>query len=559
MEFEDSGRYKQVVLRLRWLTVIITSYLILFGRAIGSPGFFPSLVIFFYLLSNVCAYFIPASYFLKIWFFYILLLFDTSMVSLGIYITSQFDTDFYLVYFLIILLASVARSLRLLMVNAMVICGVYGWFLWTKGWHSRPLEEGILLRVPFIFIMNLFYGFLIQGYESRTKKIKGELRQVEQEAQRYRQIVESAHDAVVILDEANRIRFFNRRFLDLTQYGPEELRGENFGRIGEVEKIIDQVLNSDNGIQVREMEIFQKTGEKRRVEVSASKIPLSPEREDTIIYLKDVTERKRLEESFIQSEKMRALGEMAAGVAHHLNNVLSAILGRAQLLQLLLKKEEKESLIPELVEKELRVIEEASKEGSRTIKKIQEFSRPRTRSPSFILINMNELLREAIELARTRIKDESEEKGIAIEVRIEEEDGCWVLGNPEELEEVILNLLFNSIDAMPGGGVITIKTRKKGDCVSVEINDSGIGIPSSIRHRIFDPFFTTKGVKRSGLGLSVSYGIIRRHGGEIEVESEEGVGTTFTIKLPSSKVEELPLEEGKKAEGGGALDEYPCD
>jgi len=554
MEFEDSKRYKQIVLRLRWLTIIITSYLILFGRGVGSLELLPSLVILFYLFSNVCAYFLPESYFMKVLFFYILLLFDTFMVSLGIYITSQFDTDFYLVYFLIILVASIARSFRLLMVNALVICGIYGWLLWTRGWHSRPLEEGILLRVPFLFIMNLFYGFLIQSYERRAKKIKGELRQVEEEAQRYRQIVESAHDAVVILDERQRIRFFNRRFLELTQYEPEELRGEEFGKIGEVEKLLGEGLNSDSGVQVKEVEVLRKTGEKRRVEVSAAKIPLSSERVDTIIYLKDVTERKRLEESFIQSEKMRALGEMAAGIAHHLNNVLSAILGRAQLLQLLLRREGDGSFPAgsEGVERELRVIEEAARDGARTIKKIQEFSRPRAKGSHSVLIHMNELLRDTVELSRTRIKDESEEKGISIEVRIEEGGDCWVLGDPEELQEVFLNILFNSIDALPQGGIITIKCYKSEGYVVVEIRDNGVGIPSSFVHRIFEPFFTTKGVQRSGLGLSVSYGIIRRHRGEIEVESQEGGGSTFVIRLPSSKVEEWPLGEGRRAEGGWA-------
>jgi len=554
MEFEDSKRYKQIVLRLRWLTIIITSYLILFGRGGGSLELLPSLVILFYIFSNVCAYFLPESYFMKVLFFYILLLFDTFMVSLGIYITSQFDTDFYLVYFLIILIASIARSFKLLMVNALVICGIYGWFLWTRGWHSRPLEEGILLRIPFLFIMNLFYGFLIQSYERRTKKIKGELRQVEEEAQRYRQIVESAHDAVVILDERQRIRFFNRRFLELTQYEPEELRGEEFGKIEGVEKLLGEGLNSDSGVQVKEVEVLRKTGEKRRVEVSAAKIPLSSERVDTIIYLKDVTDRKRLEESFIQSEKMRALGEMAAGIAHHLNNVLSAILGRAQLLQLLLRREGNGSFPggSEGVERELKVIEEAARDGARTIKKIQEFSRPRTKGSLSVLIHMNELLRDTIELSRTRIKDESEEKGISIEVRIEEGGDCWVLGDPEELREVFLNILFNSIDALPQGGIITIKCYKSEGYVVVEIRDNGVGIPSSVVHRIFEPFFTTKGVQRSGLGLSVSYGIIRRHRGEIEVESQEGGGSTFIIRLPSSKVEELPLGEGRRAEGGWA-------
>jgi PAS domain S-box-containing protein len=554
MEFEDSKRYKQIVLRLRWLTIIITSYLILFGRGIASLELLPSLVILFYLFSNVCAYFLPESYFMKVLFFYVLLLFDTFMVSLGIYITSQFDTDFYLVYFLIILVASIARSFKLLMVNALVICGIYGWFLWTRGWHSKPLEEGILLRVPFLFIMNLFYGFLIQSYERRTRKIKEELSQVEEEAQRYRQIVESAHDAVVILDERKRIRFYNQRFLELTQYEPEELRGEEFGKIGEVEKLLGEGLNSASGAQVKEVEVLRKTGEKRRVEVSAAKIPLSSERVDTIIYLKDVTERKRLEESFIQSEKMRALGEMAAGIAHHLNNVLSAILGRAQLLQLLLRREGNGSFPggSEGVERELKVIEEAARDGARTIKKIQEFSRPRAKGSLSVLIHMNELLRDTIELSRTRIKDESEEKGISIEVRIEERGDCWVLGDPEELREVFLNILFNSIDALPQGGIITIKCYKSEGYVVVEIRDNGVGIPSSVLHRIFEPFFTTKGLQRSGLGLSVSYGIIRRHRGEIEVESQEGGGSTFVIRLPSSKVEELPLREGRRAEGGWA-------
>src|SRR4030043_617921 len=222
MNLEDPTRHKKIVLRLRWVTIIITSYLILFGRGITSPQFLPSLVISFYLFSNVIAYFLPSSYFLKISFFYIVLLFDTLMVSLGIYITSQFDTDFYLVYFLIILFASIARSFKLLMVNALVICGIYGWFLWTKGWNLKSLEEGILLRIPFIFIMNIFYGFLIQSFPEKTHQMKKELREVEESELRYRQIVEGAHEAVAILEE-NRIKFFKWRVPHLDLHSPQKL------------------------------------------------------------------------------------------------------------------------------------------------------------------------------------------------------------------------------------------------------------------------------------------------------------------------------------------------
>jgi signal transduction histidine kinase len=104
---------------------------------------------------------------------------------------------------------------------------------------------------------------------------------------------------------------------------------------------------------------------------------------------------------------------------------------------------------------------------------------------------------------------------------------------------VLLNLLINSIDAMPGGGRVTFRTGGENGHVFIEAKDNGTGMPESIRHRIFDPFFTTKGVQRSGLGLSVSYGIIRRHNGEIQVKSEEGKGTTFMIRLPVPREERI--------------------
>jgi signal transduction histidine kinase len=106
------------------------------------------------------------------------------------------------------------------------------------------------------------------------------------------------------------------------------------------------------------------------------------------------------------------------------------------------------------------------------------------------------------------------------------------LGNPVELREVLLNIILNSIDAMPEGGRITFKTGHSDGYLFIEASDEGIGMPEYIRQRVFDPFFTTKGVQRSGLGLSVSYGIIHRHHGEIDVKSQEGMGTTFLIKLP---------------------------
>jgi PAS domain S-box-containing protein len=547
MNLEDSTGFKQIVLRLRWVTIIITSYLILFGRGITSPQFLPSLIISFYLFSNVIAYFLPSSYFLKISFFYIILLFDTLMVSLGIYITSQFDTDFYLVYFLIIVFASIARSFKLLMINALVICGIYGWFLWTKEWNMKSLEEGILLRIPFIFIMNIFYGFLVQSFEKRTKQIKRELKELEESELRYRQIVEGAHDAVAILDEKNRIKYFNRRLIPLTQYTPDELTGMEFTKImngfsrDEIQKGSDRSSDSGEGPVIYEADVFQKNGGKKKVEVSGAQFFLPTGEGHTIIYLKDITDKKHMEECLIQSEKLKALGEMAAGVAHDLNNVLGAILGRVQLIKLGLMngRDEPGRMSYETIKQELEIIEQASMDGAHTIKKIQEFTRSKTDGSKFVSIDVNEIIDGAIELAKTKIKDEAQAKGIQIEVRTIKEEVPQVMGNPSELREVLLNLLVNSIDAMPEGGTVTFRTGQENGHVFIETSDNGIGMPETIRQRIFDPFFTTKGVQRSGLGLSVSYGIIRSHNGEIQVKSQEGRGTTFMIKLPLAEEELL--------------------
>ena len=411
----------------------------------------------------------------------------------------------------------------------------------------KSLEEGILLRIPFIFIMNIFYGFLVQSFEKRTKQIKMELKELEESELRYRQIVEGAHDAVAILDEKNRIKFFNRRLIPLTQYTPDELTGMEFTKImngfsrDEIQKGSDRSSDSGEGPVIHEADVFQKNGGKKKVEVSGAQFFLPTGEGHTIIYLKDITDKKHMEECLIQSEKLKALGEMAAGVAHDLNNVLGAILGRVQLIKLGLMngRDEPGRMSYETIKQELEIIEQASMDGAHTIKKIQEFTRSKTDGSKFVSIDVNEIIDGAIELAKTKIKDEAQAKGIQIEVRTIKGEVPQVMGNPSELREVLLNLLVNSIDAMPEGGTVTFRTGQENGHVFIETSDNGIGMPETIRQRIFDPFFTTKGVQRSGLGLSVSYGIIRSHNGEIQVKSQEGRGTTFMIKLPLAEEELL--------------------
>jgi signal transduction histidine kinase len=249
---------------------------------------------------------------------------------------------------------------------------------------------------------------------------------------------------------------------------------------------------------------------------------------------------------------------MAAGVAHDFNNVLGAILGRVQLIKLGLgRTEEGVGAMPhEALQRELSVIEQAALDGAHTIKKIQEFTRQKGNECLFVPLNMNEIVEGAIELMKTKIKDEADERGISIKVQTINNEISSVMGNPAELREVLINLMMNSIDAMPKGGTITFKTGTENGHVSIEVVDDGIGMPESVRKRIFDPFFTTKGVQRSGLGLSISYGIIHRHQGEIRAQSREGMGTTFRIELPISKKERDRREE-ENGERSSAIFHHP--
>ncbi len=262
--------------------------------------------------------------------------------------------------------------------------------------------------------------------------------------------------------------------------------------------------------------------------------------------IRDITERKEIERKLLQSEKLKSLGELSGGVAHDFNNVLAAILGRVQLLKMQFKppsgKQEKRKSMLDLV-KSLDIIERASLDGAETVRRIQEFSRKRVDDKEFTKIDMNELIDNALEFTSVRWKNDAESKGITITIQKEFSTLPPTSGSASELREVFTNLINNAIDAMPKGGRIKIKTFRENGHISIAIQDTGVGISEAIRNRIFDPFFTTKGVQSTGLGMSVSYGIINRHGGTIRVDSTEGKGSTFAITIPIS--DNILLKEEK--------------
>jgi signal transduction histidine kinase/CheY-like chemotaxis protein len=239
-----------------------------------------------------------------------------------------------------------------------------------------------------------------------------------------------------------------------------------------------------------------------------------------------IAEQARIREQYSQVEKMSALGELASGVAHDFNNTLAGILGRAQLLL--------NTTDPEKIQSGLKIIIKTAKDGAKTIKRIQDFARQR-RDHDFQPVSVDQLLLDVSEITRPRWKDHAEAANVHIGLELQIRSKALLMGDESELREVLVNMVFNAIDAMPCGGTLTMATKEIGDAVEISVSDTGAGMSEEVRSRIFDPFFTTKGKTGMGLGLAVSYGIIRRHEGTVEVDSEINRGTTFRINLPIAK------------------------
>ncbi|MFA7331374.1 MAG: ATP-binding protein [Candidatus Delongbacteria bacterium] len=228
--------------------------------------------------------------------------------------------------------------------------------------------------------------------------------------------------------------------------------------------------------------------------------------------------------TLVRAEKLKTMGQMAGGVAHDFNNILGAIIARSELLQL----EE----LPPAVRDGLASIHRSALDGAAVVRRIQDFSRVREQQ-DFERLDLNALVEDSLEMTRALWRDGAHRLGLTYEIRRDCPAPVAAWGNAAELREVLHNLILNALDAMPGGGVLSISTRSRETGVELVVTDTGQGMGRDVLEHIFDPFFTTKGPRGNGLGLSVCFGIIERHQGEIRAESEPGRGSAFRITLPA--------------------------
>jgi GAF domain-containing protein len=256
---------------------------------------------------------------------------------------------------------------------------------------------------------------------------------------------------------------------------------------------------------------------------------------------------KRAQDRLIQTEKLRAVGEMAGGVVHDFNNILTSILGR---IQLILKKLERQGFkTPEDLLRSLRLIEESAADGTKILSRIQKFTKAK-KDTLLSPVDLNQVVEDSLEMAKTRWQDPAIRSGIRIDVKKDLQAIERVLGDATELREVVTNLIINAVDAMPEGGKLSVKTEQDQRFACLKLSDTGIGMTEEVKAKIFEPFFTTKGSNGTGLGMSLVYNIVSRHDGQIETESSPGRGSTFTVKLPKCKGE-LRRPEGAEKEDVG--------
>ncbi len=242
----------------------------------------------------------------------------------------------------------------------------------------------------------------------------------------------------------------------------------------------------------------------------------------------DISEEKQAEALALRTERLQAVADLASGVAHHFNNMLQIVTGSASLALHALELGPMDD-----VKKRLNHIVESARFGAETVKRLQSFVRLRSDGVSSEeAFDLGDLVAQAVETTRVLWETRPQRLGFEINVNYVQRPGCMVRGRKNELFEVLTNLIKNAVEAMPEGGEIRVETIPQNEHVVLEVNDTGVGISKENLPHLFEPFFTTKGYQRTGMGLASSYGIVSRHGGTLCVNSREGTGSTFRVRLP---------------------------
>jgi PAS domain S-box-containing protein len=394
----------------------------------------------------------------------------------------------------------------------------------TLAWHFDRMADEVERQQAEILASRENLARLNQSLEAAVEARTHAL--AESEA-KYRVLVESSPQGLLILQH-NHAVFVNQAIAKMAGRLESELLHPGFDPLAIFEPEAQEELrialvNPEEARSQMTTEIVQAVGRRIPIEVQAA--PLLFQNEPAaMVLVSDISALRELQERLVRGEKLRALGELAAGVAHDFNNNLGIILGRTQLL---LTHTKNAVLISGL-----NVIRQAAMDAGEAVRRIQQFSRVRE-DHAHEPLDLKAIVDEVIEITRGKWKNEAERRGVKVEVAVEAADAPVIMGSRSEIREAMTNLIFNAVDALPRGGTIVVRCRADLDHALIEVADTGTGMSDEVKNRIFEPFFTTKGLSGTGLGLSMVYGIVSRHGGTIEVETALEAGTTVRMRFPA--------------------------
>lgn len=385
--------------------------------------------------------------------------------------------------------------------------------------------------VPQYSVGHKLIGYIFSAVDITTRK-NAEL-ELEHQIRFLQTLVDSMPIAVYYKDEHFRIIGCNKAFEDIMEMPKDEMIGKTseyvyFDKVSaEVSMNTDeQIRKNISTISYERVVKFRKSGLRNLAFYTSAYQKIGGGFGGIIGVMIDVTkerqmqqERDNLQTSLIQQNKLASLGELAGSIAHEMNNPLSIILGFAQVLR-------KDSSLGEEARKGVENIFEAANRSKSIITNMLEFAR--ADSSNLHIVDLNDVIESTLQI----VEKDFSKAGIEIKKELSA-DNKAVSVNPMQAQQVLLNMILNAKDAMPGGGTLTVESAVKGKMFVINISDTGIGIPREHLSKIFDPFFTTKDVgKGTGLGLSICYGIVNSHKGDIFVKSVLGKGSTFTIKFP---------------------------
>jgi PAS domain S-box-containing protein len=373
---------------------------------------------------------------------------------------------------------------------------------------------------------------LANAFDDMRISLKKQIQQVKTSEDLLRRVIESSSDAIFTLDLKGRFTFINLRMELLTKYTDEELKGKPFEKLITREKVeqiresIKKAATIGMSTLQQEVKLLPKEGYAATVLISLAPLFKNYQVYSIVGTITDISERIELEKRLLQTERLASMGQTAASLAHEINNPLSIILGFTQ--DLLSEVDEKST-----VYKNLKIIEQETSRCAEVVKNLLDFTR--SRPLEIRHIKLDSLLESSLSLVKIKMKklDITVEKHIPSDLPLIKADAT-------QLRQVIINILLNSIQSMPNGGKITVSAsyevkNKTANEITIELADTGKGIPSSELKRIFDPFYSRRKPPGTGLGLAISKQIIEGHQGNIFIESTSGKGTKCIIRLPIAK------------------------